>query len=137
MVAEDARAERLSICILSLSVISDDPRVRRQGDAFHKAGWKVTAVSVPGWKSAAPAWRVIEAHFEPWSTEAASSSSTVGPVGPDRYLEVPEDSPLLPQRPAHPRRHFPRERLAYAAAGDEARARARHLFCLRYPRIRA
>jgi glycosyltransferase involved in cell wall biosynthesis len=47
-----------SICILSLSAIADDPRVRRQGEAFHRAGWKVVAVGVPGAKSSPPDWPI-------------------------------------------------------------------------------
>ncbi|MCK7498408.1 MAG: hypothetical protein MZW92_53085 [Comamonadaceae bacterium] len=36
------------IVLISFSVIADDPRVRRQGDALHDAGWKVTAVGLAG-----------------------------------------------------------------------------------------
>jgi glycosyltransferase involved in cell wall biosynthesis len=49
---------RPRICLLSLSAVPDDPRVRRQGDAFHEAGWDVVAVSLPGWRSDPPAWPV-------------------------------------------------------------------------------
>lgn len=47
-----------SICILSLSAIADDPRVRRQGDAFADAGWQVTAVGLDGGASPAPSWTI-------------------------------------------------------------------------------
>lgn len=50
-----------SIVILSLSPIADDPRVRRQGEAFHAAGWKVTAVGVGTARSPAPVWPIIQA----------------------------------------------------------------------------
>jgi glycosyltransferase involved in cell wall biosynthesis len=46
------------ICILALSRISDDPRARRQGDAFWDAGWQVFGVGLPGGVSPAPAWLV-------------------------------------------------------------------------------
>lgn len=46
------------ICLLSYSRIPDDPRVRRQGDAFLAAGWDVEAVSLPGWSSPPTAWPV-------------------------------------------------------------------------------
>jgi glycosyltransferase involved in cell wall biosynthesis len=46
------------ICILALSRISDDPRARRQGDAFWDAGWQVVGVGLPGGVSPAPAWVV-------------------------------------------------------------------------------
>lgn len=44
------------VCLLALSRIPDDPRVRRQGDAFHQAGWTVRAVGLPGAVSPAPEW---------------------------------------------------------------------------------
>jgi glycosyltransferase involved in cell wall biosynthesis len=40
-------------------VIADDPRVRRQGDALHEAGWKVTAVGLGGGRSASPVWEIV------------------------------------------------------------------------------
>lgn len=46
------------ICILALSRISDDPRARRQGDAFWRAGWQVVGVGLPGGVAPAPAWVV-------------------------------------------------------------------------------
>jgi glycosyltransferase involved in cell wall biosynthesis len=51
--------ERPTICILALSAIADDPRVRRQAEAFHRSGWDVTAVGVPGARSAIPEWRIL------------------------------------------------------------------------------
>jgi glycosyltransferase involved in cell wall biosynthesis len=58
------------ICILSFSTIPDDPRVRRQGDAFFEAGWSVVAIGLPGWRSAPPAWPVY-AYNEPIVTSTA------------------------------------------------------------------
>ena len=46
----------LSIGILSLSAIPDDPRVRRQGDLFASRGWTVRAFGLDGAHSAPPAW---------------------------------------------------------------------------------
>lgn len=46
-------------CLLAFSRIADDPRVRRQGDAFHRAGCDVTAVGLPGGLSPPPPWRVL------------------------------------------------------------------------------
>ncbi len=48
------------VTILSLSPIADDPRVRRQGDALHAAGFKVRAVGYAGARSAAPLWPITE-----------------------------------------------------------------------------
>jgi glycosyltransferase involved in cell wall biosynthesis len=47
------------ICILALSPIADDPRVRRQAEAFHRAGWTVVAVGLPGARSPDPEWRIM------------------------------------------------------------------------------
>jgi glycosyltransferase involved in cell wall biosynthesis len=47
-----------TICLLGLSAIADDPRIRRQGDAFHRAGWNVIAVGLPGAKSQLPCWTI-------------------------------------------------------------------------------
>lgn len=48
-----------SIGLLTHSIIADDPRVRRQGDAFHAAGWKVWGVGLAGGRSAQPAWEIV------------------------------------------------------------------------------
>jgi glycosyltransferase involved in cell wall biosynthesis len=48
-----------TICILAISTITDDPRVRRQAEAFHRAGWKVVAVGIPGGKAASPEWPIL------------------------------------------------------------------------------
>ena len=48
-----------TICLLGLSPIADDPRIRRQGDAFHRAGWNIVAVGLSGAKSQAPSWTLI------------------------------------------------------------------------------
>jgi len=48
-----------AVGLLSLSQISDDPRVRRQGDAFSRAGWNVVGVGLGGAVSSAPDWRQL------------------------------------------------------------------------------
>ncbi|WID98751.1 glycosyltransferase [Bosea vestrisii] len=47
-----------SIGLLVLGSAADDPRVRRQGDAFAAAGWRVEAFALPGARAQAPAWPV-------------------------------------------------------------------------------
>jgi glycosyltransferase involved in cell wall biosynthesis len=47
------------IGIISLSVIPDDPRVRKQGDLLANAGWDVVGIGLPGHRSYLPAWRCL------------------------------------------------------------------------------
>lgn len=61
---EKAARRRLSIGIVSLSAVPDDPRVRRQGDLFHSQGWEVVAVGLPGARSRPPPWRSLEISIE-------------------------------------------------------------------------
>src|SRR3954454_25375757 len=56
---ESAGSEQATICVLVRSPIADDPRVRRHCEAFHRAGWTVIGVGLPGARSPAPEWRVI------------------------------------------------------------------------------
>jgi glycosyltransferase involved in cell wall biosynthesis len=53
------------ICILSISAIADDPRVRRQGDAFKRAGWGVVGVGLSGAQSTPPEWLMREPNRDP------------------------------------------------------------------------
>ena len=59
VVDEDA-ARPHSICLLSLSCIPDDPRVRRQGDALFGAGWDIVAIGLPGARSERPPWMIYD-----------------------------------------------------------------------------
>lgn len=59
-----------AVGLLSLSALADDPRVRRQGDAFSSAGWRVVGVGTAGAISNAPAWLIDD------STPAADWSQT-------------------------------------------------------------
>jgi glycosyltransferase involved in cell wall biosynthesis len=60
-----APARQRSVCLLSMSAIPDDPRVRRQGDALFEKGWDVSAVGVPGARSASPNWRSYDTEHLP------------------------------------------------------------------------
>lgn len=53
------RAQRPRVGILSLSVIPDDPRVRRQGDLLAERNWEVVAVGMCGHRSPQPSWSVL------------------------------------------------------------------------------
>ena len=59
LLSEPSSREPPTICIMAISRIADDPRVRRQADAFHRAGWRVVAIGMPGARSPAPEWRVL------------------------------------------------------------------------------
>lgn len=66
-----------SICIFSLSCIPDDPRVRRQGDTFHEAGWEVHAFGINQPKSTLPPWSVYPGN---WSPEPETTKDDNHPV---------------------------------------------------------
>lgn len=51
-----AEGRQPCIGIVSLSMVPDDPRVRRQGDLFYSQGWQVRAFGLPGALSAPPEW---------------------------------------------------------------------------------
>jgi glycosyltransferase involved in cell wall biosynthesis len=65
---------------LALSAIADDPRVRRQAEAFHRAGWNIVAVGLPGARSAAPEWRILTAENLPITRVEAFGCGTA-PAG--------------------------------------------------------
>ncbi|WP_293800235.1 hypothetical protein [uncultured Bosea sp.] len=97
---------RKSICIFSLSTIADDPRVRRQGQAFHDAGWDVVAVGIGTARSPAPSWRIIQADAlvpaaradnEAISTEQHASAPALAPEGRKAKL-VALGRRLIPER---------------------------------------
>jgi glycosyltransferase involved in cell wall biosynthesis len=46
------------VCLLSLTTIADDPRVRRHGDALAEAGHEVVGLGFGGGRSPDPAWPV-------------------------------------------------------------------------------
>ncbi len=71
--------ERPTICVLALSAIADDPRVRRQAEAFHRAGWKVVAVGLPGARSPDPEWPIFTGQNLPAAALALlSGDASVG-----------------------------------------------------------
>ncbi|MBF9231966.1 glycosyltransferase [Microvirga alba] len=55
-----SRLEKPAIGVVALSQIADDPRVRRQGDAFSGAGWDVFGVGLPDARSLAPTWSILD-----------------------------------------------------------------------------
>lgn len=59
MTPTDPRNEAPLACILSMSHIADDPRVRRQGETLYEAGWRVVGCGMPGNRSALPDWPIL------------------------------------------------------------------------------
>jgi glycosyltransferase involved in cell wall biosynthesis len=76
-------AER-SICVLALSRVADDPRVRRHCDAFHRAGWNVIAVGLPGADSPAPGWSIVTAESAPAVSEPQGSGDAAQQISAPR-----------------------------------------------------
>ncbi len=96
----DQAADRpRSICLLSLSCIPDDPRVRRQGDALFGAGWDIVAVGRPGAKSRRPPWMIYDGPTKSSqvpSNEFKAKRVEVGPKASRRYeLVISTGSRLL------------------------------------------
>jgi glycosyltransferase involved in cell wall biosynthesis len=79
---------------LALSAIADDPRVRRQAEAFHRAGWNVVAVGLPGARSAAPEWRILTAEQLPAPRVEASGCGPT-PAARLRVRFLPKALPLI------------------------------------------
>lgn len=107
-----------SICILSLSPIADDPRVRRQAQAFHDAGWSVTAIGISTSRSPAPVWTIIQADAPSVDPEPQAIVATVADVAPDdeattAKVEIAPDQVTVPtnEAPPSPPRRGPRTRL--------------------------
>lgn len=66
---------RPTLGILSLSVIADDLRVRRQGDAFAADGWDVTAFGFGGGASPAPDWPIVDIFASEAGTDAGMAAA--------------------------------------------------------------
>lgn len=53
------------VCVLSLSAIADDARVRRQAETLVDAGMRVTAIGLAGARGHRPEWQRVELAAEP------------------------------------------------------------------------
>lgn len=53
------------VCLLSITAIADDVRIRRQGDALHDLGIEVHGVGIEGAESPPPAWEIHEMKSRP------------------------------------------------------------------------
>ena len=93
--------KRRQIGILALSAIADDPRVRRQGDAFHVAGWDVIAFGLSGsGRSPAPVWPIVGCDVATvWDPEFPDEDSVQDPglshsPGDEGLTDTPQDESL-------------------------------------------
>lgn len=69
-------------------MIADDPRVRRQGDALHAAGWKVTAVGLPGGRSAPPEWEIVDGSGAAAGGAGAAADAPAAPASEGLRVRV-------------------------------------------------
>ena len=109
--AEDRATSRSgpTICLLALSAIPDDPRVRRQGDLFAGAGWNVVGVGLPGGRSEAPNWPILTEATVP----ADSSEADRAPdLQPSANPVVASSAPPSARLAAAARRGLARPRVA-------------------------
>lgn len=99
------------IGLISHSVIADDPRVRRQGDALTAAGYQVIGVGLGGQASQPPAWPIL-------------ALSNAMPLDPRptlaRKLRRALDIPFQAVRPSHVWSVYWRLNPAYRAMADIA-----------------
>lgn len=73
------------VCFLSFEAVADQPRIRRQGDALHDAGYEVVAVGRSGARTPAPEWPVRELPFARLSGAArlrAMFAQLLSPLAP-------------------------------------------------------
>jgi glycosyltransferase involved in cell wall biosynthesis len=78
----DRAPSQRKVCILSLSDIPNDPRVRRQGDALYKAGWSVMGVGLPGPREQCPPWAILS------RTQATKTGSNKVEERLEQYLAI-------------------------------------------------
>lgn len=96
-------------CLLSVSPIANDPRVRRHGDALHMAGWEVTAVGLAASQGTVPDWPIRVVAMPPPGIGVVERLERVG-----RVLLTGRSGPLLGRF----YRGFPAFHLFLAAASD-------------------
>ncbi len=65
------------VCLLVYNTVADDPRVRRQGNAFHRAGWHVAASGLPGGRADPPVWLETPVEQAPRRSSFQSNVSRV------------------------------------------------------------
>jgi glycosyltransferase involved in cell wall biosynthesis len=96
VISEDVeRRGRPRIGIIVLSAVADDPRVRRQGDAFKNAGWDVIGFGLPGGRSDPPDWPIVTPLDPLASSDPPLDSSLHPPLNPlGQFDPLPDPDPL-------------------------------------------
>lgn len=72
------------MCFLSVEPIADQPRIRRQGDALHAAGYQVVGIGRDGARTPAPAWPVRELELprlQGFARQRAALAQFLSPLG--------------------------------------------------------
>jgi glycosyltransferase involved in cell wall biosynthesis len=59
VLANEPGAAGKTVGLIALTAIRDDPRVRRQGEAFRRAGWNVVAIGLDGGVAEPPDWPIV------------------------------------------------------------------------------
>lgn len=71
------KRRRPRVCLLALSVIRDDPRLRKQGDILSDLGVEVVAVGLTGGRRPPPAWSILSPPESPAASFAARIAKLV------------------------------------------------------------
>ncbi|MFI5013596.1 MAG: glycosyltransferase [Hyphomicrobiales bacterium] len=83
------------VCLLCLSVIKDDPRVRKQGNLLHDAGFAVIGVGLSGGTATSPPWVILAPSFVVAATPRAKLAKLLADPGRySRYLASMALKPL-------------------------------------------
>jgi glycogen(starch) synthase len=92
---ETKKAASPRVCLLCLSVIKDDPRVRKQGNLLHQAGFEVVGVGLAGGTAANPPWAIRVPSFAAAATPRAKLAKLLADPGRySRYLAAMTLRPL-------------------------------------------
>jgi glycosyltransferase involved in cell wall biosynthesis len=91
---EPNQAQKPRICLLCLSVIKDDPRVRKQGNQLHRAGFSVTGIGLAGGTAADPPWAILAPPFAPAASLRGKLAKLL--ADPERYLRYLASMALRP-----------------------------------------
>lgn len=75
-------AQTRTACVIALSNVPNDPRVRRQCEALFDAGWNVVAVGIPGAEDSSLRWPVRVRADDGIGGGAVTESQAIQPASP-------------------------------------------------------